>query len=131
MLYIILGIIVFIVMVYFLIHKARGGSESNVKYTAKGDPEAQGKYLNIKFPPSPHISAQDLLELSWQFLYDLTEMVLNKFSVRDQQEIVKHGRVMVEHGAKYQHIVDSNPKVVEAYMKKPTDIKEDIDTVQR
>lgn len=90
----------------------------NITYVPKGDPNAQGNYEKIKFPPTNSLSTKELLELSWKFLYDLTEAILNKFSIRDQQEIIKHGRSMAQNGMKYMHVVDSNPKVVESYTKK-------------
>ena len=130
MIYIIVGIVL-IAAVFFLLKKTTTGSGGNFKYTPKGDPDAQKKYLGFKFPSMPSISAKELLELSWKFLYDITETVLNKFSVRDQQDIMKHGRVMVEHGVKYQHVVDSNPKVIESYTKKVTEQVPVPDEVQR
>ena len=127
----VIGAIAFIAIIFLLLRTSGSAVEGNVKYTPAGDPEAQGKYFNIKFPPMPAISAKELLELSWKFLYDLTEAVLNKFSVRDQQSIMQHGRVMVEHGMKYQHVVDSNPKVIDSYRKKVTEQKPDTNAVQR
>lgn len=127
----VIGAIAFIAIIFLLLRKSGSAVEGNVKYTQAGDPEAQGKYFNIKFPPMLAISAKELLELSWKFLYDLTEAVLNKFSVRDQQSIMQHGRVMVEHGMKYQHVVDSNPKVIDSYRKKVTEQKPDTNAVQR
>ena len=64
-------------------------------------------------------------------MYDITEIVLNKFSVREQQETMQHGRVMVEHGMKYQHVVDSNPKVIELYTKKVNEQKQEPTEAQR
>ncbi len=128
-----IGAIAFIVIVYFLTKKSATSTttEGNAQYPQKGDSGAQSQYNKIKFPQTQSLSVKELLELSWKFLYDITETVLNKFSVRDQQESLKQGRVMVEHGMKYQHVVDSNPKVVESYTKKIADPKKDTDTVQR
>jgi len=131
MLYVIIGAVAFILIVYMLFKKANPSAEGSFKYAQKGDTEAQTKYFNIKFPPMPSISAKELLELSWKFLYDITEIVLNKLSVRDQQDIMQQGRVMVQYGMKYQHVVDSNPKVVESYRKNVTDKKQDANEVQR
>lgn len=125
-------LITFALVVFLLLKKNySGSSEGNASYTAKGDPEAQNKYINIKFPKITAISTKELIDLSWKFLYDITEIVLNKFSVRDQQETLEQGRVMVQNGVKYQHIVDSNPKVVETYAKKVSDKKQDSTNIQR
>jgi len=125
-------LIAFALVIFLLLKKKTSGySEGNAAYTAKEDPEAQGKYINIKFPKITAISTKELIDLSWKFLYDITETVLNKFSVRDQQETLDQGRVMVQNGMKYQHIVDRNPKVVETYTKKVSDKKQDSTEIQR
>ena len=126
--------IAFVIMVFLLLRKKPDSSNSasgNVKYVQKGDPVAQGAYNKIKFPQGPPISMKELLELSWKFLYDITETVLNKFSVRDQQDTMKNGRLLVEQGMKYQHVVDSNPKVIESYTKNTPDTKKDTSEIQR
>ena len=119
MIYSVIGAAIVVLAMFLLLKKSTSSSGGgNVDYVKKGDNAAQGSYENIKFPKRLALSVKELLELSWKFLYDLTETVLNKFSIRDQQDIVQQGRVMVENGMKYQHIVDSNPKVVETYTKK-------------
>lgn len=123
--------IVFVLVVFFLLKKNTGlsSADGNVEYIKKGDISAQMNYNKIKHPEGPSISMKDLLELSWKFLYDITETVLNKFSVRDQQETLQNGRELVKLGVKYQHVVDSNPKVVESYTKKVTE--KDTSGIQR
>ncbi len=131
MLYTILSVIAFVLLVYLLFKKSFSNTEGNVKYIQKGDPEAQQKYFNLKFPSIQSLSAKELLELSWKFLYDITEIVLNRFSVRSQKELMKYGRVMVKHGMKYQHVVDSNPRVIESYKKASPEKKQDSGEMQR
>ena len=125
--------IAFILIVFFLLKKNTNSNpgSGNAQYLQKDDPNAQAAYNKIKFPSGPSFSAKELLELSWKFLYDITETVLNKFSVRDQQETMRNGRVLVEQGMKYQHVVDSNPKVVESYTKKSLEAKKDTSEKQR
>ena len=126
--------IAFVLIGFWLLRSKTNSPDSsngNEKYIQKGDPTAQTAYNKIKFPTGPSISMKELLELSWKFLYDITETVLNKFSIRDQQETMKQGRVMVETGMKYQHVVDSNPKVVESYTKKNLETKKDTSGIQR
>jgi hypothetical protein len=92
--------------------------EGNVEYILKDDPNAQGKYDSIKNPQHKTLSAKELLELSWAFLYDLTEVVLNKFSSTDQNKVMECGRTMVKNGMKYQHIIEDDPALIESYVKK-------------
>lgn len=119
-----LASIIFVAAIIFWLwgRKKSTNDETNVQYIPKGDPNAQVEYEKTKFPPSASITMQELLELSWKFLYDLTEIVLNRFSVRDQQTVMQQGRVMISNGMKYIHVVDSNPKVIELYTKKVTEV---------
>lgn len=81
--------------------------ESNCAYSAKNDKEAQKAYIDSrKKPSSLIISIKDKLELSWQFLYDITNIVLNKFSKADKDETLAMGHIMLEHGGRYEHVVD-------------------------
>lgn len=121
MVYVLASLIFVAILFWFFKPKGKSPDGKNIQYTPKGDPNAQGAYEKIKFPSIATISMQELLELSWKFLYDLTETVLNRFSVRDQQEVMQQGRTMISNGMKYIHVVDSNPKVVESYTKKATE----------
>ena len=46
------------------------------------------------------------LELSWQFLYDITDIVLKRFSSSDREEINKIGKVLFKAGMRYNHVVE-------------------------
>jgi hypothetical protein len=60
------------------------------------------------------MSKEDKIELSWKFLYDITDKILKYFSRQDQDEILACGNLLVANGAKYNHIVDYGiPRVQE------------------
>ncbi|XVN41611.1 MAG: DUF2660 domain-containing protein [Rickettsia endosymbiont of Argas persicus] len=62
--------------------------------------------LNNKNQDNKKLTLQERIELSWKFLYDITEVILNKFSKEDIILVNKCGRVLLENGARYEHIVD-------------------------
>lgn len=125
----IIGIVVLLILGFFFFRS--GSKGGNFKYVPKGDPNAQGEYMKMKFPKLSMLSAKEILDLSWKFLYDITEVILSKFSVRDQQEIVKQGRIMVDNGMRYQHVVDSNPKIVDLYAKKSAEVQKESAEIKR
>ncbi len=92
--------------------------EYNFAYLKKDDPNAQENYLGSKYSDKPKLTMQELIDLSWKFLYNLSEIVINKFSVQDQQEVLKQGKVMMDYGMKYQHTIDNNPVTIESYTNK-------------
>ena len=92
--------------------------DENIDYPQKGNVTSQEKYNSIKNPNKSSLSLNDIIDLSWRFLYNLSETILNKFSAKHQKEVIVQGRVMVKNGMKYQHVVDVNPKVVESYAEK-------------
>ncbi len=52
------------------------------------------------------LSAKERIDLSWQFLYSITEVVLEKFSSQDQKELQEAATILVANGVQYQHVVD-------------------------
>ena len=113
------GIISGIFILLLIVARWRyNNKEYNVAYLKKDDPNAQENYLNLKYSDKPKLTMQELIDLSWKFLYNLSEIVINKFSVQDQQEVLKNGKVMMDYGMKYQHTVENNPLAVESYTKK-------------
>ena len=54
----------------------------------------------------PLLSAKERLELSWKFLYEITEIVISKFSNQDKQEIINSGSILFNAGMRYEHVVD-------------------------
>lgn len=79
--------------------------KSKKSFAAKA--EAQSIYDNSKKKSRARaISGDEKLELSWKFLYDITEMVVNKFSKKDKDETHEAGKKLAENGASYEHIID-------------------------
>jgi len=104
-----LGIIVGIITILsiaILLMRKKGCAEGNVAYILKGDSAAQGKYDTEKAGGEAKMKMKDRLELSWQFLYDITDIVLGKFSTQDQEATLAIGKSLLENGGRYEHVID-------------------------
>jgi hypothetical protein len=85
-----------------------GPSKGGAKRTIVNDPGAQAIYDNRKHSDEDKkLSLKEKIELSWQFLYEITEIVLNKFAQQDKEEVKEQGQKLAKNGAKYQHVVDA------------------------
>ncbi len=94
----------------FLYYKWSSGSfsKTGAKRVLVNDPGAQAIYENTKHTDDDKkLSLKEKIELSWQFLYEITETVLNKFSQSDKDQVKEAGETLVQNGAKYQHVVDA------------------------
>jgi hypothetical protein len=52
------------------------------------------------------IPQKDKVELSWNFLYEVTDKILNTFSQEDKVILTETGKVLVKNGMAYVHVVD-------------------------
>ncbi len=79
-----------------------------VKHMVPKDPKAQALYQQQKMEISEEksLSLQERIELSWQFLKNIKEQVLSRFSKPDQEKVKKAGKTLTEYGMKYEHDVD-------------------------
>lgn len=106
---VIISIIVFLIaLIIFMTRKVVVQyQEGHCAYLEKNDPDAQKTYVDSKKKPASLLmSLKDKLELSWQFLYDITNIVLSKFSEQDRDEALEMGKVMLDHGGRYEHVID-------------------------
>lgn len=103
---VILGIIGVAIIggVLFLLKKKKiiGGSKED--YVLKGDPQAQKDY-EMANSPAVILNHDEKEELSWQFLYELTDHVMANFSQEDQDKLQELGQKMQESGIQYEHVV--------------------------
>ncbi len=101
------GLIILGVAGFFMIKKIRGYQKP--KHTPPKDPISQKLYEESHSPPKDEtlkLTLQERIELSWQFLTDITEKIMNYFSMEDQQLIKIAGNQLLRNGATYQHDVD-------------------------
>ena len=103
-------IIVCAVGYYFFV---RPSSFKKVVHTPPVDPQAQALYDQSKYNKEDEeqsLTMQERIELSWQFLIDIKNQVLSKFSGPDQQKVHQAGKKMAEHGMRYQHDIEMGIK---------------------
>jgi len=96
------------VVIFFIIRKIFNRSNSDTKtydYTQKNDPNAQTIYEE-QFKEKDPLSQDEKLELSWEFLYAITDKVLNNFPKEDKEAIHKIGHRMLNSGVGYEHIIE-------------------------
>lgn len=104
-------------VVIFLIYKKFSANQKNINLTentlnAETVPEVLG--INNRKQQDKKLTMQERIELSWKFLYDITDIIINKFSKEDVQEVNKYGHVLLENGGRYEHIVDLAIKQVKS-----------------
>lgn len=99
---------------YIILRKLRSG-EPKIVRTHVVDPTSQALYdqKRHKGDEDKKINLQEKIELSWAFLVNITEQVMNRFSQEDQQKVENAVHTLAMHGAKYQHNVDGEAKVVQ------------------
>lgn len=49
---------------------------------------------------------KSLFDISWQFINDISTIIINKFSLEDQQKILHLGNILLNQGMIYQHKVN-------------------------
>lgn len=105
--------IIFIIGIFIFFFKY---SKSRlIKPSAIKDPQAQAIYNKSKNKKEEQkLSLKERLELSWKFLYEITETVINKFSPEDRVLVNKLGNSLIKHGMKYEHVIDLGIRPVTA-----------------
>lgn len=94
---------------FFYKRKKTGSGGGDAKYEQKDDPDAQARYDEKRDKGVPRLTAKQMLDLSWKFLYDITEIVLYKFSARARKDVHECGKTLAENGMRYNHEVAKSP----------------------
>jgi Protein of unknown function (DUF2660) len=89
------------------LYKKFGSKNTQKIIHAPIDPAEQAAYTATKHKDEQKkLSLKERLELSWKFLYEITEAILSKFSKQDQKEVKVVGGILAKNGMKYNHVVD-------------------------
>ena len=99
-----MAVVAVIILIWWLAKHGKMGIK-NVVYIQKNDPSAQKNYDENRGGEKP-LTLKERLELSWQFLYDITDIVLSKFSQADQETALGLGKTLLENGGHYEHVID-------------------------
>ncbi len=99
-----------LVLMYMKLKKEK---EPKLKKVVVVDPEAQQLYATQKHKTDEEktLTMQEKIELSWQFVVNIKNQVLEKFSKTDQEKVVRAGTILLEHGMKYQHDVELEVRI--------------------
>lgn len=73
----------------------------NINYPKRGSEEAQKGYDVAKNTEV----GDELEDLSWEFLYGMTENVMENFSEKDQSDIKKAAHTLEKYDFNYQHVI--------------------------
>lgn len=90
-----------------IVHLSPADQHSQEVYNQNRHKEDEDKSLTL----------QERIELSWAFLTNITEQVMNRFSNQDQQKVENAGHALSKNGAKYQHNVNQEANIVQAVIK--------------
>ncbi|QQV74765.1 hypothetical protein H6P87_00305 [Rickettsia tillamookensis] len=93
-------------LLIFLMYKKIAARKKNILPTGDNIDDSPNVALNSQKPENKKLTLQERIELSWKFLYDITEVILNKFSKEDVIQVNKCGQVLFENGVRYEHVVD-------------------------
>ena len=99
-----------LVLMYIKLKKEK---EPKLKKVVVVDPEAQQLYATQKHKTDEEktLTMQEKIELSWQFVVNIKNQVLEKFSKTDQEKVVRAGTILLENGMKYQHDVELEVRI--------------------
>lgn len=100
------------IIAFFLYRKIKGSASKKVVGPATDNTMSQESYEAKKYPKDEEVSLtlEERIELSWQFLTNITEQILNKFSQEDRRVVHDAGEKMNRHGMSYQHDVKQEAK---------------------
>ncbi|WP_375358872.1 DUF2660 domain-containing protein [Candidatus Tisiphia endosymbiont of Neophilaenus lineatus] len=91
----------FLVFVTFFIYKKSKKTSVRTLVDDPNNAEPFNKENNKK-----NLSLNDRVELSWKFLYAITELIISKFSKKDVELVNKLGHILLDNGMRYEHVVD-------------------------
>jgi hypothetical protein len=101
----------------YLLKKAFSGGKKPKKIVVV-DPEAQKLYDLQKHPKTEieekNLTLEERIELSWQFLVNIKDQVLSKFSKPDQERVTQAGHALAQNGARYLHDVEQEIKITQS-----------------
>jgi len=101
------------VAAYFVYKRMTGTKSLNISTPNAKDPMSQEAYEAKKYPKDEKLSLtiEERIELSWQFLTNITEQIINKFTKNDRTKVYEAGAKMNKHGMSYQHDVKQEAQI--------------------
>ncbi len=97
----VLGVLLFFLVAIFLYRKKQKAKEVPGVGTQEGVVGGSKKKDDKQ-----KLTMQERIELSWKFLYEITELIISKFSREDKELLNKLGHTLLDNGVRYEHVVD-------------------------
>lgn len=94
-------------------------SYHKTKHTPPQDSSLQAVYdqKNKAKEDNLNLTLEEKMDLSWQFLTDISEKIVQSFSSQDQKQVQHSGSLLAQNGAKYNHNVDQEISIGEKFVK--------------
>ena len=105
-------VITILLLIIFAILFFRKNANSTVATQVKNviTNDTNGLITNKK-TETKKLTIQERLELSWKFLYEITEKIINNFSNEDKEKVNIIGLSLLNNGMRYEHVVDLGIKL--------------------
>jgi hypothetical protein len=100
--------IIIILAILFLYKKSNVHTKTNTENFTNTDLNTSA---SSRKTDNKKLTMQERLELSWKFLYEITEIIINKFSKDDIATVNKLGSSLLDSGMRYEHVVDLGIKL--------------------
>ena len=105
-------LVVLPIIAFFLYRRIRGeGRKNNISVSNNDVTQANSSTKKHPKDKKMSLTLEERVELSWQFLVNITDKILNKFSKEDVDRVYDAGQKMNKHGVSYQHDVKKESKV--------------------
>ncbi|MFY9589394.1 DUF2660 domain-containing protein [Rickettsia endosymbiont of Halotydeus destructor] len=112
---ILIAITILLLLIIFLIYKKISTRRDNVNKVENTADITTPLGINNKKQEYKKLTTQERIELSWKFLYAITDMIINKFSKEDVEKVHECGHSLLNNGGKYEHVVDLAAKQAKSH----------------
>ncbi|WP_375359774.1 DUF2660 domain-containing protein [Candidatus Tisiphia endosymbiont of Nemotelus uliginosus] len=96
----------FLVFIMFFVYKKSKKSSINMLVKDTNNAEEFNAPFNKANNNTKKLTLKEKVELSWRFLYEITESIVNKFSKEDVEVVNQLGHILLNNGMKYEYVVD-------------------------
>jgi hypothetical protein len=100
MLYIILAVFIILLISLFVFKRVLQ------KFIVEKNLKASSSQVLTQNNDTKELTWKEKVDLSWQFLYSIIEIVTNKFSKDDRKKVQEIGKKLKSYNMKYDHIVE-------------------------
>lgn len=97
---------IFLVFIMFFVYKKSKKMSVSMLVKDSNNAGEFNELFNKANNNTKKLTLKEKVELSWGFLYEITESIINKFSKEDIEVVNKLGHVLLNNGMRYEHVVD-------------------------